>query len=355
MASNDERLVAELRALLHEQGVLPLPEDHLPDQGDVEQMLWQIRAADRRRTARRNAWLASAAAVVTAVALATTMVFAPAPAVAFPALLEYTTAAPQNAADAPVASAELREAALAARDHPVSGTGDVQYVARSGWLMSVHAGDDVDADLIPTVTQMWLGPDGAARMDQSRGAALDLDGRLKSTATPKPDVLRSTDTAPAGAFDPSLPDMLPRDPQALRAALLERWALPATAGADEQAWTLAAEIADLHGRFVMPADLAAAMWDVLAGEPTVRHLGHTTARDGQPADGFAIDWDRPDTGIHQVFVLHVSTITGQLIGTETITVTDPALDITEPTVTGFEVWLRTGMVETIGAPATTEP
>lgn len=350
MASDDERVVDELRALLHEQGVLPLPAEHLPDPGDVERMLWRIRAADRRRTVTRTAWLASAAAVVTAVTFAMTMVFGSAPAMAFPAPLEYTIATPQDAADAPAAHQELREAALAARNYPLSGTGDVHYVARSGWLMSVHAGDDVEADLIPTVTQMWLGPDGSARMDQSRGAPLDLDGLLKSTDTPAPGVLESTDTAEAGTFDPRLPDTLPPDPQALRAALLDRSALPATASAQERAWTLASEIADLHGLYVIPSDLAAAMWDVLADEPAVRHLGLTTARDGQPAHGFAITWDRPDTGSHQVFVLHVSTTTGQLIGTETITVTDPTLGITEPTVTGFEVWLSAGMVDTIGTP-----
>ncbi|ACZ29848.1 hypothetical protein Xcel_0811 [Xylanimonas cellulosilytica DSM 15894] len=314
-------------------------------------MLWRIRAADRRRTVARGAWLASAAAVVTAVTLAVTVVFGSAPAVAFPAPLEYTISTPQGAADAPAAYEELRAAALAARNHPLSVTGDVHYVARSGWLVSVHAGDDVEADLIPTVTQVWLGPDGSARMDQSRGAALDLDGLLKSTDPAAPGVLESTDTAGAGTFDPHLPGTLPRDRQTLRAALLDRSALPATASVEERSWALAAQIADLHGLYVIPPDLAAAMWEVLADEPAVRHLGLTTARDGRPVHGFAVAWDRPDTGTHQVFVLHVSTTTGQLIGTETVTVADPALDITEPTVTGFEVWLRTGMVETIGAPA----
>lgn len=355
MASNDELVVAELRALVCEQGVLPLPAEHLPDPDDVERMLWRIRAADRRRTVRRGAWLATAAAMVTAVTLAMTMALGSAPAMAFPAPLEYTIATPEDAAGAPAADEALRDAAAAARNLPLSDTGDVHYVARSGWLMSVHAGDNIEADLIPTVTQTWLGPDGSARMDQSRGAPLDLDGLLKSTDTPAPGVQESTDTAEAGTFDPHLPARLPRDPQALRAALLDRSHLPSTASAQERALTLALEIAALHGLYFIPPDLAASVWDVLASEPAVRFLGLTTARDGRPAHGFAVAQKWPDTGLHQVFVLHISTTTGQLIGTETITVNDPQLEINEPTVTGFEVWLRTGMVETMGAPATAEP
>ncbi|QAY63223.1 hypothetical protein ET495_08180 [Xylanimonas allomyrinae] len=54
MASDDEQVVAELRALLREQGVLPLPAEHLPDPDDVERMLWRIRAADRRRKVTRG-------------------------------------------------------------------------------------------------------------------------------------------------------------------------------------------------------------------------------------------------------------------------------------------------------------
>lgn len=349
MSSTDEQAIAELRELMRQQGVLPLPAEELPDPSAVEQLLWRIRSEDRRRRTKRGAILASAATAVTAVALTLSTTLGSSPAIALPSPLEYSIASPQNAATAPPARDTLLEIAKLAAAVPLVEDGDVHFVARTGWLLSIH-GDAgiVESDLVPTVTQFWLAPDGSARMDQARGPALDLDGQLTSTTLPEPDTLLSSDLIPPGTLDPHLTDTLSREPNTLRDALLTRRGAADTPPT-QWAWLLAEEIADLHGIYAVPGDLAAAMWQVLAASPSVHDLGHTTTRDGHPAHGIAVRWDCRETTDAQILVLHASTDTGQLLGTEHITLTDTALGIAEPTLTGFEVWLRQGRTHAIPA------
>lgn len=349
MASTDEQTVAELRELMHLQGALPVPADEQPDPMAVERVLWRVRSEDRRRRAKRTALLASAAAVVTAVTLTLSVVLGSSPVMALPSPLEYSIAAPQDAAEAPSAQATLLEVAELAAAMPLADDGDVHFVARSGWLLSTRTADGVieAADLIPTVTKLWIGPDGSGRMDQARGTPLDEDGRLDSTTLPGPAELLSSDHIPAGTFDPHLPETLPRDPEALREVLLAR--VGATeADHSHWAWLLADEITQLHGAYVIPSDLTAAMWQALATTPTVLDLGTTTTRDGQHAHGIAALWDTPEAGLTELLLLHAATDTGQFIGTEHITLMDTAAGISEPTLTGFEVWLRQGKVQDIG-------
>ena len=197
---------------------------------------------------------------------------------------------------------------------------------------------------------MWTRPDGSARIDQARGPALDIDGQLVSTTLPEPEALLSTDLLPAGTFDAALPETLPREPEALLDILLTRVGVSIDSTPRQWGWFLADEIASLHGSFDIPRDLAAVMWEALAAAPGVHDLGETTARDGQPAHGFAVRWEPPGSTSSEVLVLHASTTTGQLVGTERITLFDVALGISEPTLTEFEVWLRQGRVQELGEP-----
>lgn len=348
----DDQVVDELRALMHQQGALPLPEGSMPATDDVERVLWRIRAQDRRERVRSGAWATAAAAVLAAVVVVASTFLGSAPATAFPVPLEYSLVPVGDAASGPAASDALRAAARAVRRQEISAAGDVHHVVRSGWLLTVDTGgqrpDLDDLDLVPALTETWLAPDGSLRMDQSRWAPLDPDGRLRAPAEATSEPQRSTDLSPAGTFDPRLPDTLPRDPDQLRAALLDPWQLPAATASAEVARFLIDEIAMLHGLYVIPPDLTAAMWELLARTPEVRHLGMTATRDGHPAQGFAVTWEQPDRGAIETLVLHVSSTTGRFLGTETIVLNDPALGITTPTLTGFEVHLHADFVAEIG-------
>jgi hypothetical protein len=216
----------------------------------------------------------------------------------------------------------------------------------TGWLFS-GSPDARAAELITTRTDFWIRTDGSARVDQDRGPALDLKGQLKGAENLAPGGGLSTDEIPAGTYDPQLPATLPRAPNDLRAALLQQVNGVQCASATEQTWCLTYEVQQLYSRYVMPADLAAAIWQVLANEPNIRDLGTTTDRLGRPADAIAIP-SPPSLPPSQVLVFLTSPTTGRLIGTETVTLHSTALNITKPTVTGFQTWLDDGYVAAAG-------
>ncbi len=323
--------------------VPPVHSDLLPDADRVNQMVSEITALPQtpRRTRRRSVLLAVAAALLVLVVVAVTralLVVPPSAAQDTPRMLTY--AAPLTDVDsAPPAASVLQEAAdVAAAAAVSSSAGDVQYVSSYGWLLSV---DSTEATINPTTTDQWLMPDGSLRIDQHRGVALNIDGSIK--VSDEPDPSGSTDTAPPGTLDPDLPATLPRDPTALSGAMISAFSL--TGCETTQTQCLITAIEDLHTTYVVPPDLASAVWQALALEPEVTSLGDTTDRFGTPVMAVATPALDPDTEE----VLLISRQTGQLTGTETITMRSDDLKIQAPTVTAFTS-IRTGIwVQQAGA------
>lgn len=344
----DEEIRA-LREWMNDHGLMP-PVDHLlHDPTQADRIAAQITGTSRpapRQVRRRPVALAVAAAVLVVVIVVVAQQFVTAPPVAAadtPRMLTYS-ADVQHLDQAPAAGAALTAAAARA-DHAeaVTGTGDVQYVTSYGWLLSdsstSQAAESTEQAIYPTTTRQWLMPDGSLRIDQQRAAALNLDGTIRPTATP--DTAISSDTAPASSYDPTLTMTLPRDPATLAAALTT--ALSLTGCDTMHAQCLVTAIETLSTTYVVPPDLTAILWRALALEPDAKSLGTTTDRVGTPVRAVALT-TAPDT----VEVLLISSDTGRLTGTETITLRSDTLHITTPSITAFTAIRQTAWVQAAG-------
>lgn len=344
MRLDDDREIEATRAFFAERGLLPdIPERFGHDERAAGLLRERILAGagPARRLARRRRPARLLVAVVLLALLGTgasTLLHdRPAAAATTPVMLAYGVADLASAASAPPAAPALEAAARSAASLSAARkNGSVQYLARYGWL----AGQDVDESdtlavaLYPTLTQWWMAADGSVRLDESRGAPLDFQGRLTAPRQGAPDAV-TTDTVPAGSLDPGLAERLSTVPARLRTQLVDtQEGLPCDQDDHWRAVCLVQAVQTLYDQYVLPPALVAALWEVLADEPALRSLGETTDRLGRAAVAIALP-PAPDEESPQVTALLISSVTGAYLGTETIMLHDAALGIDGPTVLGF--------------------
>ncbi|HZL06070.1 MAG TPA: hypothetical protein VFE45_11760, partial [Coriobacteriia bacterium] len=202
--------------------------------------------------------------------------------------------------------------------------------------------------IYPTFTRSWVALDGSATVTQSRGAALDIDGRASADA---PLGIGGTDTLPPGTLDAGLVTRLDAsaDLTSLETGLLDiSSVLPCDRDPRWHAQCLVEAVQQVCNLYVVPHTLAARIWQVLADEPAVKDLGTTTDRLGRSAWAVALPSDPDDTIRSTVTVLLISPDTGLLTGVETITLSDTLSPVEEPTVTTFTAWTNRRWVASIG-------
>ena len=247
---------------------------------------------------------------------------------------------------APSAAESLTALATAALSAPAAEpAGDIQRVATYAWLQ-VQDGDSGAISTVPTQSLWWVSSDGAIQFTQVRTGAITPDGQIDPTAEAVPGTPSSTDSFPAGSLIPATLADLPRDTAALTTEL-STLAGGESCAADQvtQAACLVTAVQQLFSQYVVPGDLAAAMWSALAEQPAVADLGSTTDRFGRPGQAVAV---APAPGAPDaVTVLIISPTDGQLLGVETIAVSDPegALSLS---VTGFTAWNTSTWVAVLG-------
>ncbi|WP_448060930.1 CU044_5270 family protein [Cellulomonas hominis] len=351
MNGDEEREVDQLRALMREHGLLPpVPAPLAADPGRGEEL--RRRILDSRRTDRRlhgrSRWLAAAAVIVVVVIVGYGVLHSAPPAMAgTPRGLTYSMAGPDELSGAVSADGALLAAArVAGGGAGTSRPGTVQFVATYGWLLDVS--DDADPSVYPTLTERWLAQDGSGRVEQTRSPALGLDGRLASGDRPIEGGADASDVFPAGTFDATMTAGLPLDPEHLRTALLSTVdCAPSDPDARGAAECLVHAIERLYASHVVPGDLAAAIWTVLAGEVDVKDMGTTHDRLGRPvwAVGLA---SAPGDPQQVTTVLLVSQETGGLVATETVTLRDETLAVDRATVTAFQTWQTAAWVQAVG-------
>lgn len=341
--------VERIRSLLRDAGV-PVEMAPAPPSARDEEILAGILAgrlggrAGERAVPARSLWRRPAVRVAAAAAVVVGLVVgglawrgggAPAAAGVVP-LPTYADASVLSVLDGtgPSARGALLRLADAAAAQPVVVGEGYQEVSSYAWYTASTTSEESASETVvsPTHRTAWLGPDGSFVAHETRGLALDLDGNVVDGDYP-PGGADATDRLPAGTVTIRGPS-LPREPAALRAALTEAYQ-----AADER--TVAQLlVADVHGLFdleVVPSDLAAACWRVLAAEPGVVSLGATTDRIGRTGEAVAVPMGTdPAMG---VTVLVVSPEDGRLLQWESILTDFPDLGIDSPTVTGFEVFL----------------
>ncbi|WP_454049502.1 CU044_5270 family protein [Cellulomonas sp. Marseille-Q8402] len=314
-----------------------------------------LRRPATRRPARRR-WAVAAGVAAAAVAGVSIALLPPqgaprAVAVGSPPMLAYPVP-PAELASAAVEPARdtlltLADAAAAQTDPEAAGT--VQHVLSQSWLSSTTATGDGGADttIDPTVRETWLSADGSLVAAEWRGAELRADGMLEPVDTAPEEA--AVDRIPAGTDDPDRAADLSLEPAVLRGQLLELAGgdpIGCGPGTADGAWCVYQGLTVLDA-YVLPSALESAVWSVLAEEPGVGLVGEVTDRAGRRAVGVSVPAGAPDVD-PVVRVLLLDAETGRLSGREEVTLSSPAMDITEPTVTTFRYELAADRVAEVG-------
>lgn len=359
-ASTDDRATAASEAMLARILATPRPDAQPEHAGPRTADGATTRQApgtgrgpgDRRGRVRRRSALLGVAAATAVVAVVGSQITSTPEAVAGGAPpLSYTLGTPADAWDTTLPSAhdtlvDLAQVADDAADLP--RTGDVQHVALYSWESETDA-DAGTTVVYPTADQRWTAADGSVRVVQRRAEPVTYDGQIDTSAGPSAAGSESTDDLPPATMDPSAVADLPTDPEALGAALRAQVPDGLATGPESDGLLVAQTVVDQYQFAVVPQDVVSGMWSVLADAPSVRLVGETTDRLGRTGVAVAVaDPLNEDLGIESVLVLIISPTDGQLLGTETVTLTNPVLDVDEPTVTRFTTITERGWVSAIG-------
>lgn len=290
-----------------------------------------------------RSWFALAASVAAVGVVTATVVLPASPAIASPPQLRYSVAAPEDVETAPPAQAVLTDLAATAARVDIPGTGTVQYIALRAWNTSSN--DDVGrATIRPIEQEAWMAADDSGVVIQRAGPELLPNGELD------PDPVTTADDVVRDAFVPGdFPDVtasLPRDPDELREALVATMPESCLVARELEAACLVAEVGVYSTGYLIPSDLAAATWQMLAADPHVHTLGTAIDRAGREVTAVAAPPRTIGFGT-SIDVLLIDPATGRLVGTEDVTLETTYLDIDGPTVTSFTTLLDARWVETV--------
>ena len=262
---------------------------------------------------------------------------------------------PMNTTEVP--AGPLLEQAAAAADTqsplPLAGDGAVRHLKTAGWyLHSTIDGGSTFSEIVPSVTETWIRPDGSVVQAISRGRPYPADApggvadERARDALPDPDADVTLQQSPAGMFDGAALESLPTDPSALRDELINRPDLPDVV-------ELYTAVRDRALFQPLPPQLRAAFWRALAQEPDIVGYGPVTDRAGR--DALAVGFTSSYSGLPSRYLLLLDPRTGALLGTEELLTTDPgALDVEVPAVISYTVWLEADTVPAGDVPTVEE-
>lgn len=359
-SGNQADLEAEIRELLAELGVESRDLEAHPGQDeraerDLAEILSQaaISSPERpqprlRKTSRIVTLIAAAAAIAVALVVVRPWTGdAPATAVT-PAVLQLSKATQTLAGgSASAAPGEFRKLAAAAARQPAAGSGPVQRIVLSSWVLSTDEETGkapAKSILTPVISERYFLPDGKFRTLEHRGDPLDADGRSGESAASFEDRTSDSDeTFDGPAEGPDYADVLPTDP-----AALQRELVPAPEEcADALAACLVSRVTFLHYNYVVTPTVSAAIWLMLAEQSEFSYAGETTDRLDRPAVAFTSDASDDSRKL----ILLADPETGALLGSEEVLVRDsPELGLTAPAVVEFAA-----LVESARVPEDTVP
>lgn len=175
---------------------------------------------------------------------------------------------------------------------------------------------------------------------------------LDGTVDPTPDGFRrdgeiATDIGPRGdVADPTLAS-LPRESAALSDALLGASNPDLLADPGGSA-ALMSQLYYLGWLHIVPGDVDAVAWHMLAERGDVSSLGTTTDRLGRPVIAVAAPLYDPELGISGVTILLVEQETGGILGFEEMMFQSSVYEVSEPTVVTFSTVESRAYVAEIG-------
>ncbi|MGD0273407.1 MAG: CU044_5270 family protein [Gaiellaceae bacterium] len=315
----DERMITELR-LAFDEATRELDPD--PD------LLTTLRRRQTRQRRRRRLTL-----VVVSATLAATLALAGtsfrghhagggAAYAATPPVLNYT---PSD--NVPSAHDLLLQLASKAAAQPQPAAGRYDYIETRGWSLDStdNAGGPRTVTLNTIHHQLWVTDDGSGRTVENRA------GRIYDDVVPN-------DNFPNGLQSRT---QLPTDPSVLRAELAKNYP---NYGTFE--WFTA--VGDVWNVQVVTPQVQAALLRVLAGEPDMVYSGTVTDRAGRT--GVATSTESDHSGALTRYTLIFDPSTGALLDSEETALEAPRLlRLRVPATTGYELWLKTGRVDSTDA------
>lgn len=230
------------------------------------------------------------------------------------------------------AAAILRELAELAAAQPAPPDQPVQHVELDAWWATTAPSDQsagARTVLVPTISRVYLLPNGDRRAIEYRGEPLDADGRLSETKPDWDDAPLTSDTIttldPDQGFD--YIQTLPTSTAGLREELA-----PDDGCADARGGCLLSSVTSLFESYVVPPEVASRLWETLATEPTITSLGVTTDRLGRDAIAFTAQ----SMSSHEQLLVLIDPETGNYLASETILVEpDENIGFDPPAVIGF--------------------
>jgi hypothetical protein len=303
--------------------------------------------AARYRTQRRLALGAMAACVLVAIGIVVNPA-APAAVATMPPPLRYDLVANGDISSAvgdAAAPVLTRLATVAARRVEAPRTGDQQYVRSERWtFVSVQGGDESGAAVVPSAVLTWVAADGSLRRSTRSGQPLLLNGTFavppdgQSADGTRGDGIEQFGSGSSGA--PGVAALASVGPDALRSTLLER--AGCLAPDQPAAPCLLDAVARIHDDAVVAGPVDAAVWSVLAADPTIVTLGRVTDRAGRDAVALttAVDVKAPVRTI-----LLIDPGTAALVGVEQVLLSEDAgYGVAAPAVIGFVAFLEEAWV-----------
>jgi hypothetical protein len=303
--------------------------------------------AARYRTQRRIALGAMAACVLVAIGIVVNPA-APAAVATMPPPLRYDLVADGDISSAvgdAAAPVLTRLATVAAGRVEAPRSGDLQYVRSERWtFVSVQGGDESGAAVVPSAVLTWAASDGSLRRSTRSGEPLLLNG----TFAVSPDGQSADGTrgdgieqfGPGSSGAPGVAALASIGPDALRSTLLER--AGCVTPNQPTAPCLLDAVARIHDDAVVAGKVDAAVWSVLAADPTIVTLGRVTDRAGRNAVALttAVDVKAPVRTI-----LLIDPGTAALVGVEQVLLSEDAgYGVAAPAVIGFVAFLEEAWV-----------
>ncbi|WP_300680037.1 hypothetical protein [Nocardioides sp.] len=237
--------------------------------------------------------------------------------------------------------AEHASAAAAPADEPV------QRLEIAGWWASTTPADGtapVATVLLPTVSTVYVLPDGDRRAIERRGTPLDRYGRVAALPDGDSSAVSSDQTTPLDpSRGPDYPATLPTTVVGMREALA-----PAADCAGMVASCLLSSVQDLFENYVVPPAVTAVVWRTLATESGITSLGETKDRRGRTAQVLTA----PSINPRQQILVLIDPDHGTYLGSENVLIkADENFGFDPPAVVSFTAVVSAQRVPVSAVPA----
>ena len=249
-----------------------------------------------------------------------------------PPILDFEFAEARRIADAPgVDPTETLEqlARTAEQARSTRSASAVQHVVIEGWSIDTDFDPDPNSTITPRMSENWLYPDGRSRTRSYRGEPLKADGRgiPLDRRLDRTTAFIDEEKEPPGSRDAEFFTDMPDTIDGVRDRLLDDIKCLERQPGQERTFCLIDQVRNLPHNYVIPPNVMANIWRMLAEEEGVRSLGTVKDRTGRDAVALSFIWEGAPA---YRLVLLADPDTGQVVGSERILIKSSESSPVEP-------------------------